>query len=58
MPKGKKIVHATLDPYATSTRTCRSIWPQVGDAGLTLDAVLGRGQETGSRASRATGSPR
>ena len=39
MPKGKKIVHATLDP----TRINKDVpvdLAAVGDAGLTLDALL------------------
>jgi acetolactate synthase-1/2/3 large subunit len=39
MPKGKKIIHATLDPYAINKDVPVDL-AAVGDAGLTLDAVL------------------
>jgi len=39
MPKGKKIIHATLDPYAVNKDVPVDL-AAVGDAGLTLDAVL------------------
>src|SRR5438094_6599733 len=39
MPKGKKIAHATLDPYAINKDVPVDL-AAVGDAGLTLDAVL------------------
>jgi thiamine pyrophosphate-dependent acetolactate synthase large subunit-like protein len=39
MPKGKRIVHATLDP-ADLNKDLRAEWALVGDAGLTLDALL------------------
>jgi acetolactate synthase-1/2/3 large subunit len=39
MPKGKKIIHATLDPYAVNKDIPVDL-AAVGDAGLTLDAVL------------------
>src|SRR5215470_2613361 len=40
MPKGKKIVHATLDPLDIN-KDVRAEMALVGDAGLTLDALLG-----------------
>jgi thiamine pyrophosphate-dependent acetolactate synthase large subunit-like protein len=39
MPKGKKIIHATLDPYAINKDVPVDL-AAAGDAGLTLDAVL------------------
>src|SRR5437773_332963 len=39
MPKGKKIAHATLDPYAINKGVPVDL-AAVGDAGLTLDALL------------------
>ena len=39
MPKGKKIAHATLDPYAINKDVAVDL-AAVGDAGLTLDAIL------------------
>ena len=39
MPKGKKIVHATLDPTDIN-KDLRAELALVGDAGLTLDALL------------------
>jgi thiamine pyrophosphate-dependent acetolactate synthase large subunit-like protein len=39
MPKGKKIAHATLDPYAINKDVPVDL-AAVGDAGLTLDALL------------------
>jgi len=39
MPKGKKIAHATIDPYAINKDVPVDL-AAVGDAGLTLDAVL------------------
>lgn len=39
MPKGKKIAHATLDP-ADINKDVRAEWALVGDAALTLDALL------------------
>src|SRR5438045_6618174 len=39
MPKGKKIAHATLDPYAINKDVAVDL-AAVGDAGLTLDALL------------------
>src|SRR5437763_3896678 len=39
MPKGKKIAHATLDPYAINKDVPVDL-AAIGDAGLTLDAVL------------------
>jgi len=39
MPKGKKIIHATLDPCAINKDVPVDL-AAVGDAGLTLDAVL------------------
>src|SRR5438309_136192 len=39
MPKGTKIAHATLDPYAIN-KDVQVDLAAVGDAGLTLDAVL------------------
>jgi acetolactate synthase-1/2/3 large subunit len=39
MPKGKKIAHATLDPYAINKDVPVEL-AAVGDAGLTLDALL------------------
>ncbi len=39
MPKGKKIAHATLDPYAINKDVPVDL-AAVGDAGLTLDAIL------------------
>jgi thiamine pyrophosphate-dependent acetolactate synthase large subunit-like protein len=39
MPKGKKIAHATLDPAAINKDIAVEL-AAVGDAGLTLDAVL------------------
>src|SRR5271168_2341356 len=39
MPKGKKIIHATLDPYAINKDVPVDL-AAVGDAGLTLDALL------------------
>src|SRR5580700_10731313 len=39
MPKGKKIIHATLDPYAINKDIPVDL-AAVGDAGLTLDALL------------------
>jgi acetolactate synthase-1/2/3 large subunit len=39
MPKGKRIVHATLDP-ADINKDVRAEMALVGDAGLTLDALL------------------
>ncbi len=39
IPKGKKIAHATLDPYAINKDVPVDL-AAVGDAGLTLDAVL------------------
>ena len=39
MPKGKRIVHATLDP-ADINKDVRAELALVGDAGLTLDALL------------------
>src|SRR5436853_1642560 len=39
MPKGKKIIHATLDPGAINKDVPVDL-AAVGDAGLTLDAVL------------------
>src|SRR5499425_873012 len=40
MPKGKKIVHATLDPLDIN-KDVRAEMALVGDAALTLDALLG-----------------
>ena len=39
MPKGKRIAHATLDPYAINKDVPVEL-AAVGDAGLTLDALL------------------
>jgi len=39
MPKGARIAHATLDP-ADINKDLRAEWALVGDAGLTLDALL------------------
>jgi thiamine pyrophosphate-dependent acetolactate synthase large subunit-like protein len=39
MPKGKKIAHATIDPYAINKDVPVDL-AAVGDAGLTLDALL------------------
>src|SRR5438445_7674338 len=39
MPKGARIGHATLDP-ADINKDLRAEWALVGDAGLTLDALL------------------
>src|SRR6195256_4665296 len=39
MPKGKKVAHATLDPYAINKDVPVDL-AAVGDAGLTLDALL------------------
>src|SRR5215210_3364678 len=39
MPKGKKIAHVTLDPYAINKDVPVEL-AAVGDAGLTLDALL------------------
>src|SRR5581483_623031 len=39
MPKGKKIAHATLDPYAINKDVPVDL-AAVGDAGLTLSALL------------------
>ena len=39
MPKGKKIAHATLDPYAINKDVPVEL-AAVGDAGLTLDALV------------------
>lgn len=39
MPKGARIVHATLDP-ADLNKDLRVDWALVGDAGLTLEALL------------------
>jgi len=39
MPKGKKIAHATVDPYAINKDVPVDL-AAVGDAGLTLDALL------------------
>jgi len=39
MPKGKKIVHATLDPTDVN-KDVRAEMALIGDAGLTLDALL------------------
>src|SRR5438094_3788024 len=39
MPRGKKIAHATLDPYAINKDVPVDL-AAVGDAGLTLDALL------------------
>jgi thiamine pyrophosphate-dependent acetolactate synthase large subunit-like protein len=39
MPKGKRIVHATLDP-ADVNKDLRAELALIGDAGLTLDALL------------------
>ena len=39
MPKGKKIAHATLDPYAINKDVPVDL-AAIGDAGLTLDALL------------------
>jgi thiamine pyrophosphate-dependent acetolactate synthase large subunit-like protein len=39
MPRGARIAHATLDP-ADINKDLRAEWALVGDAGLTLDALL------------------
>jgi acetolactate synthase-1/2/3 large subunit len=39
MPKGARIAHATLDP-ADINKDLRAEWALVGDAGLTLEALL------------------
>ena len=39
MPKGKRIAHATLDP-ADVNKDVRAVLALIGDAGLTLDALL------------------
>ncbi len=39
MPKGKRYIHATLDPADINKDLCASL-ALVGDAGLTLDALL------------------
>ncbi|HEV7997666.1 MAG TPA: thiamine pyrophosphate-requiring protein, partial [Stellaceae bacterium] len=39
MPKGKRIAHATIDPYAINKDVPVDL-AAIGDAGLTLDAVL------------------
>src|SRR5881409_3818279 len=56
MPKGKKIVHATLDPLDIN-KDVPAEMALVGDAGLTLDALLGevRDRLKGRPRGRTTG---
>jgi acetolactate synthase-1/2/3 large subunit len=51
MPKGARIAHATLDP-ADINKDLRAEWALVGDAGLTLEALLAEVRE------RLRGGPR
>src|SRR6059036_2664984 len=56
MPKGKKLVHATLDPLDIN-KDVRAEMALVGDAALTLDALLGevRDRLKGRPRGRTTG---
>ena len=58
MPKGKTIIHATLDPNHLNKDVERQIG-LVGDAGLTLDALIGKTSQTVKTNRDATaGAPR
>jgi acetolactate synthase-1/2/3 large subunit len=53
MPTGKKIIHATLDP-AHLNKDVRATIGLVGDAGLTLDAILAEVRKTQKKPRDAT----
>ena len=52
MPKGKRIVHATLDPLDINKDIVADL-ALVGDAGLTLDALIARGEGPAQGQARA-----